>query len=87
MFVKGMLFMEENILIKLNFKDLKEFMSLIENNKAMSVSKNMSNKNLLCAGKCDKDGWTVILKEKDYRQVKNILNNGILIKYKSSIRW
>ena len=43
--------MEENILIKLNFKDLKEFMSLIENNKVMSVSKNMSNKNLLCAGK------------------------------------
>ena len=35
MFVKGMLFMEENILIKLNFKDLKEFMSLIENNKAI----------------------------------------------------
>lgn len=86
MFVKGMLFMEENILIKLNFKDLKEFMSLIENNKAMSVSKNMSNKNLLCAGKCDKDGWTVILKEKDYRQVQGILNNGILSTYKSSIR-
>lgn len=78
--------MEENILIKLNFKDLKEFMSLIENNKAMSVSKNMSNKNLLCAGKCDKNGWTVILKAKDYRQVQGILNNEILSTYKSSIR-
>lgn len=59
------------VFVKLNYKTIGEFKSLIVDREG---NFNSSDKYLMCAGKYDKNGWTIVFKAKDYKEAEEIVN-------------
>lgn len=74
-----------NIFVKLNYKSMTESRSLIIDRQGDFGD---SKKYLMCAGKYDKNGWTIVFKARDYKEAEEIVNNNPFIHskgYSSSI--
>ena len=65
------------IFVKLNYKNIGELNSFVYdmtngNNKA-------DNKYVMCAGKYDKNGWTIVFRAKNFEEAQDIVNNNPFI--------
>lgn len=73
-----------DIFVKLNLKNIGEVRSLIIDKN--SSNDRDSNKYLMCAGKYDKNGWTIVFKAKSYKEAEYIIENTPLkVKKKCSV--
>ncbi|MGL4848886.1 MAG: hypothetical protein ACRC28_08130 [Clostridium sp.] len=61
------------VFVKLNCKSISESRSLIIDRECSYGRK--ENKYLMCAGKYDKNGWTIVFKAKDFKEAEEIVNN------------
>ncbi len=59
-----------DILVKVNYKNIGELNSFIYNN----VKSDKNDKYVMCAGKYDKTGWTIVFKAKNMYEAEEILN-------------
>lgn len=66
--------MNNDVFVKLNLKSIGEVRSFIFDNK---IDTNNDNKDryLMCAGKYDKNGWTIVFKAKNYEEAEYIIEN------------
>lgn len=64
---------ENDVFVKLNLKSIGEIRSLIVD----KVGKNSyyKDKYLMCAGKHDRNGWTIVFKAKNYEEAEYIIAN------------
>lgn len=64
---------ENDVFVKLNLKSIGEIRSLIVD----KVGKNSyyKDKYLMCAGKHDKNGWTIVFKARNYKEAEYIIEN------------
>lgn len=62
---------ENDVFVKLNLKSIGEIRSLIVD----KVGKNSyyKDKYMMCAGKHDKNGWTIVFKAKNYKEAEYII--------------
>lgn len=63
---------KSDVFVKLSVKNLSEFRSHIVD-KSGSESKE-SGKYIMCAGKYDKNGWTIVFKAKNFKEAEDIIN-------------
>lgn len=75
--------MNNDIFVKLNYKTIGEFKSLIVDRQHIS---NVTEKYLMCTGKYDKDGWTFIFKANSMKEAEEFINSNSLNKSKSIIK-
>lgn len=75
--------MKNDIFVKLNFKNMGELRSLIVDRKDSSTYYN--GKYIMCAGKYDKSGWTIVIKAKDYQEAEYIIQKTSLKDKKEDI--
>lgn len=61
----------ENIFVKLNYKNIGELNSFIYNNTGMTEGN--YNKYVMCAGKYDKSGWTIVFKAKSIDEAQQLM--------------
>ena len=61
-----------NFFVKLNCKDIDNIRSLIVNGN----NKNISNKEkyIMCAGKYDKNGWTLVFRARSFEEAEKLAN-------------
>ena len=59
-----------DILVKVNYKNIGELNSFIYNN----IESDKNDKYVMCAGKYDKTGWTIVFKAKNMYEAEEILN-------------
>ena len=71
-----------DIFVKLNVKSIGEVRSLIIDKD--NIDGYNGNKYLMCAGKYDKNGWTVVFKAKDYKEAEYIIENTSFKKQRTS---
>lgn len=64
---------KNDVFVKLNLKSMGEVRSLIIDRDGLA--KDSSDKYLMCAGKYDKNGWTIVFKVKDYKEAEYIIEN------------
>ncbi len=69
-----------SVFVKLNYKTIGEFKSLIVDKEG---NFNNSDKYLMCAGKYDKNGWTIVFKARDYKEAEEMVNKDLFVKSKS----
>lgn len=69
-----------SVFVKLNYKSIGEFKSLIVDKEGNFDN---SDKYLMCAGKYDKNGWTIVFKARNYREAEEIVNRDLFAKSKS----
>lgn len=62
-----------SVFVKLNCKSISESRSLIIDKQGSYNNKD--NKYLMCAGKYDKNGWTIVFKVKDFKEAEEVVNN------------
>lgn len=62
-----------DIFVKLNVKTMGEVRSLIIDKD--NLIGNDGNKYLMCAGKYDRNGWTIVFKAKDYKEAEYIIEH------------
>lgn len=62
-----------DVFVKLNLKNIGEVRSLIVDKKG--TDSNQNGKYLMCAGKYDKNGWTIVFKAKNYKEAEYIIDN------------
>ncbi len=62
-----------DVFVKLNLKNIGEVRSLIVDKKGIYDSHN--GKYIMCAGKYDKNGWTIVFKAKNYKEAEYIIDN------------
>lgn len=61
------------VFVKLSVKNLSEFRShIVDKNETENKE---SGKYIMCAGKYDKSGWTIVFKAKDYKEAEYIINH------------
>lgn len=68
-----------DVFVKLSLENIGEVKNLILNQN--NIDKNNNGKYLMCAGKYDKNGWTIVFKAKNYKEAEYIIehtpfNNG-----------
>lgn len=63
---------DSSVFVKLNYKNIGEINSLIIDRQG---SFGDSKKYLMCAGKYDKDGWTIVFKARSFKEAEEIVNN------------
>ena len=63
---------DSSVFVKLNYKNIGEINSLIIDRQG---SFGDSKKYLMCAGKYDKDGWTIVCKARNFKEAEEIVNN------------
>lgn len=63
--------MDHDIFVKLNYKTIGEFKSLILDREKKSLKK---DKYLMCAGKYDKSGWTFVFKASSLKEAEEIIS-------------
>lgn len=63
---------DSGVFVKLNYKNIGESNSLIIDRQGNFGS---SKKYLMCAGKYDKNGWTIVFKARDFKEAEEIVNN------------
>lgn len=64
--------MDNNIFVKLNYKTVGEFKSLIMNRQNIH---NKNEKYLMSTGKYDKNGWTFIFKASNLEEAQRLINS------------
>lgn len=66
--------MNNDVFVKLNFKNIGEVRSLIvdKNDPFKGYNK---GKYVFCSGKYNKDGWTIVFKAKNYNEAEHIIEN------------
>ncbi|MGG7179130.1 hypothetical protein ACQPU1_16220 [Clostridium paraputrificum] len=62
-----------DVFVKLNLKNIGEVRSLIVDKDGLVDYH--KEKYLMCAGKYDKNGWTIVFKAKDYKEAEYIIEN------------
>ncbi|SFU60711.1 hypothetical protein SAMN04487886_10731 [Clostridium sp. DSM 8431] len=62
-----------DVFVKLNLKNIGEVRSLIVDKGGIYTNKN--GRYLMCAGKYDKNGWTIVFKAKSYKEAEYIIDN------------
>lgn len=62
--------MKNDIFVKLNFKTIGEIKSLIVDK---GNAKAINDRYIMCAGKHNKDGWTIIFKTNSYSEAESII--------------
>ncbi len=75
--------MNNDIFVKLNYKTMGEFKSLIVDRQHIN---NATEKYLMCTGKYDKDGWTFIFKANSMKEAEDFINSNSLNKSKRIIK-
>ncbi|ATD56150.1 hypothetical protein BTM21_11985 [Clostridium chauvoei] len=63
--------MDSGIFVKLNYKTIGEFKSLIIDRDGI---KKDYDKYLMCAGKYNKDGWTFVFKANSMKEAEELIN-------------
>lgn len=63
---------DRGIFVKVNYKNIGELNSFIYDS-MNGVNKN-KDKYVMCAGKYNKDGWTMVFKAKNIREAEELLN-------------
>lgn len=66
--------MNNDVFVKLNLKNIGEVRSFIFDNK-LDTEKGNKDKYLMCAGKYDKSGWTIVFKAKNYEEAEYIIEH------------
>lgn len=64
--------MVNNVFVKLNYKTIGEFKSLIIDRNLVGSEK---NKYMMCAGNYNKDGWTFVFKASSVKEAEELINN------------
>ena len=64
--------LKSNVFVKLNYKSISESKSLIIDRPG---DFRHSDKYLMCAGKYDKNGWTIVFRAKNFEEAQDIVNN------------
>ena len=73
--------MNNDVFVKLNLKNIGEVRSLIVDKEGMT--RENEGKYIMCAGKYDKNGWTIVFKVKNYKEAEYIIENTPLANKKS----
>ncbi|MGL5414575.1 MAG: hypothetical protein ACRDDY_13525 [Clostridium sp.] len=68
------------VFVKLNCKSISESRSLIIDRECPYNKR--ENKYLMCAGKYDKNGWTIVFKAKDFKEAEEIVNSNPFVNNK-----
>lgn len=66
--------MNNDVFVKLNFKTIGEIRSLIVDKKDPFKEHN-KGKYIICSGKYNKDGWTIVFKARNYNEAEYIIEN------------
>ena len=61
---------EGNFFVKLNCKNIDNIRSLIVDRPIKDINKN--GKYIMCAGKYDKNGWTIVFRTKTYQEAEKL---------------
>ena len=69
--------MNSDIFVKLNYKTIGEFKSLIVDRQHKEYD---NNKYMICTGKYDKDGWTFIFKANSLKEAEEFINKNSIKK-------
>ena len=74
MFAKEMCIVEQvgNFFVKLNCKDIDNIRSLIVNWQNRHI--NNKEKYMMCAGKYDKNGWTLVFRARTFEEAEELAN-------------
>lgn len=73
-----------DVFVKLNVKNYGEIRSLIvDKNDSESEIK---DKYIMCAGKYNKDGWTIVFKARSFKEAENIIENAKLNAKQESLK-
>ncbi|NLK96015.1 MAG: hypothetical protein GX275_12650 [Clostridiales bacterium] len=64
--------MQNNIFVKLNLKNIGEVRSLIVDK---GISDSVDDRYIMCAGKYDRNGWTIVFKANSYKEAEYIIEN------------
>lgn len=74
MFAKEMCILNQvdNFFVKLNCKDIDNIRSLIVNGKNKGI--NNKDKYIMCAGKYDKNGWTLVFRARSFEEAEKLAN-------------
>lgn len=62
----------DSIFVKLNYKNIGELNSFIYNNTGSTEESN--DKYVMCAGKYDKNGWTIVFKAKSIDEAQQLVD-------------
>lgn len=62
-----------DVFVKLSLKNIGEVRSLIVDKQGFYNSQD--GKYIMCAGKYDKNGWTIVFKAKNYKEAEYIIDN------------
>ena len=62
-----------NVFVKLNLKNIGEMRSLIVDKGGLE--EDSKERYMICAGKYDKNGWTIVFKAKNYKEAEYIIEN------------
>lgn len=65
--------MGNDVFVKLNVKNIGEVRSLIVDKSG--INNYYNEKYLMCAGKYDKNGWTIVFKAKNYKEAEYIIEH------------
>ena len=73
-----------DVFVKLNVKNYGEIRSLIvdKNDSAIQIT----DKYIMCAGKYNKDGWTIVFKARSFKEAENIIENAKLNAKQDSVK-
>ena len=61
-----------DIFVKMNYKNIEELNSFIYN--SMNGKNKNEDKYVMCAGKYDKNGWTIVFKAKNINEAEELLS-------------
>ena len=64
--------MDNDVFVKLNFKNIGELRSLIVDRK--DIGSYYKGKYIMCAGKHDKNGWTIVFKARNINEAEEIVS-------------
>lgn len=62
-----------DVFVKLNLRNIGEIRSLIIDRDG--IDNKTKDKYLMCAGKYDKNGWTIVFKAKSYKEAEYIIEH------------
>ncbi|MBE6072297.1 MAG: hypothetical protein E7208_10095 [Clostridium butyricum] len=63
---------EGNFFVKLNCKNIDSIRSLIVDRQGTDIKK--EEKYIMCAGKYDKNGWTLVFRARTYEEAEELAN-------------
>ena len=73
-----------DVFVKLNVKNYGEIRSLIVDKNDSKIQ--IKDKYIMCAGKYNKDGWTIVFKARSFKEAENIIENAKLNAKQESVK-